>query len=120
MVDRSERLVAGQLADVKESIDSMRDTMGKRAPPVVTVHVPEVPVHVQVPDNIPPNIHLNFEAPQQSVPTVTFQVPEQATPIVKVDAPVVNVLPSPPRIYDVEITSRDSNGFIKSFRITPA
>jgi hypothetical protein len=116
----SERLVAGQIKDVAESIESMRETMAKRAPPVVTVHVPEVPVHVQVPDNIPPNIHLNFEAPQQSVPTVTFQVPEQATPIVKVDAPVVNVLPPEARSYNVEITARDAAGFIKSFRIDPA
>jgi hypothetical protein len=118
MADRSERLVAGQLADVKESLDSMRETMGKRAPPQVTIHVPEQPVNVRVPENVPPNIHLNFEAAQPT--QVKFDVPQLPPPIVKVDAPVVNVLPPEPRIYDVEITSRDSAGFIKSFRITPA
>ena len=32
MTDRSEPAAAGQLADVKESLDSMRDSMTKRAP----------------------------------------------------------------------------------------
>jgi hypothetical protein len=119
MVDRSERLVAGQLADVKESIDSMRDTMGKRAPPVVTVNVPEAAVNVKVPEQLPPNVHLNFLEPPPA-PTITVNVPEIKAPAIHVKQPIVNVLPPEARAYDVRITERDENGFIRAFKITPA
>ena len=114
----SERLVAGQIKDVAEALDSMRETMGKRAPPQVTIHVPEQPVNVRVPENVPPNIHLNFEAAQPT--QVKFDVPQLPPPVVKVDAPIINIEPPQARSYDVVVTERDAAGFIKSFKITPA
>ena len=74
--ERSERLVAGQIADVKESLDSMRETMGKRAPPQVTVNVPERRVNVRVPGEVPPNVHLNFLEPPPQPTQSRFDVPE--------------------------------------------
>jgi hypothetical protein len=115
----SERIVAGQIADVAEALETMRETMAKRAPPQVTVNVPESPVTVKVPDQLPQNVHLNF-LERAVPPQVTVQVPEAKAPTVNVKAPTVNVLPPPARAYDVRITERDENGFIRAFKITPA
>jgi hypothetical protein len=76
-------------------------------------------VNVRVPDQLPPNVHLNFLEPPPA-PTVTVNVPETKAPTVNVKAPVVNVLPPEARAYDVRITERDENGFIRAFKITPA
>ena len=119
MRDRDDSpLVAGQVADLNETLTAMRDTMAKRAPAQVTVHVPETPVTVKVPENIPPNMHFNFAAPEPT--QVKFDVPQLPPPVVKVDAPVVNVLPPQARAYNVRITERDQDGFILAFVITPA
>ena len=115
----SERILAGQVADVAEAMASMQKTIEKRPPPQVTVNVPEAAVNVKVPDQLPPNVHLNFLEPPPA-PTITVNVPEIKAPAIHVKQPIVNVLPPEPRIYDVEITARDAAGFIKSFRITPA
>jgi hypothetical protein len=119
MRDRDDSpLVAGQVADLNETLTAMRDTMAKRVPAQVTVHVPETPVTVKVPENIPPNLHFNFAAPEPT--QVKFDVPQLPPPVVKVDAPVVNVLPPVARAYNVRITERDQDGFILAFVITPA
>ena len=114
----SERIVAGQIADVAEAMGLMQKTIEKRPAPQVTVNVPETPVHVKVPEQIPPNIHLNFEAAQPT--QVKFDVPQLPPPIVKVDAPIINVEPPVPRAYNCRITERDERGFILAFTITPA
>lgn len=119
MRDRDDSpLVAGQLADVNETLVAMFGEMEKRQPAQVTVHVPETPVTVKVPENIPPNMHFNFAAP---APTeVKFDVPQLPPPIVKVDGAQITVLPPVARPYNVRITERDENGFILAFVITPA
>lgn len=119
MRDRDDSpLVAGQIADLNESVVAMRDVMSKRQPAQVTVNVPEVPVTVKVPENIPPHMHFNFPAPSPT--EVKFDVPQAPPPIVKVDGPQITVLPPVARAYNVRITERDQNGFILAFVITPA
>lgn len=118
MRSREDRLEAEQLADANETLVAIRDELAKQAPPQVTVTVPERAVNVQVPENIPPNMHFNFPAP---LPTeVRFQVPEQAPPVVNVRSPDIIVEPPIPRAYNCRITERDENGFILAFTITPA
>jgi len=60
---------------------------------------PAPDVHVHVPEQAPPEVHLNVEAPPASDVHVDVHVPEQAPPIVRVDVPPT---PAPPRAKRLE------------------
>lgn len=69
--------------------------------PVLQLPPPQIDVHVNVPEQLPPVINL----PQTEV---------------TVNAPVsVNVPLSVPQAYEVQVTSRDAQGMIKTFLIVP-
>ena len=69
--------------------------------PVLQLPPPQIDVHVNVPEQLPPVINL----PQTEV---------------TVNAPVsVNVPPAIPQAYEVQVTSRDAQGMIKTFLIVP-
>ena len=69
--------------------------------PVIQLPPSNIDVHVNVPEQLPPVINL----PQTEV---------------TVNAPVsVNVPLSVPQAYEVQVTSRDAQGMIKTFLIIP-
>ncbi len=69
--------------------------------PVLQLPPPQIDVHVNVPEQLPPVINLP---------------PAEVT----VNAPVsVNVPPAIPQAYEVQVTSRDAQGMIKTFLIVP-
>ena len=69
--------------------------------PVLQLPPPQIDVHVNVPEQLPPVINLP---------------PTELT----VNAPVaVNVPPAIPQAYEVQVTSRDAQGMIKTFLIVP-
>lgn len=69
--------------------------------PVLQLPPPQIDVHVNVPEQLPPVINLP---------------PAEVT----VNSPVsVNVPPSVPQAYEVQVTSRDAQGMIKTFLIVP-
>jgi hypothetical protein len=111
------QLVAGTVQNVAEAMVEMREVIAQRPPPQVTVNVPEQPVTVKVPEALPPHFHINF--PPQATPEVRFDVPQLPAPVVNVKQPVINVLPPTPRAYECVVTSRDENGFILGFTVTP-
>ena len=71
------------------------------AAPVLQLPPSNIDVHVNVPEQLPPVINLP---------------PTELT----VNAPVaVNVPPAIPQAYEVQVTSRDAQGMIKTFLIVP-
>ena len=111
-------LIAKEVADVTAAgLNQVRAAIDAQKAPTVTVQVPETAVNVKVPEQLPPNFHITF--PEVRTPEVTVNVPKALAPMVKVN-PTINVLPPVPRAYDVRITERDENGFIRAFKITPA
>ena len=113
------KLVAGQIADVREALDRAIEAMSRSAPPNVTVNVPEAaPPSVSVrAAEVPGPIVLNMPGP---APQITVNVPEAPPPEVTVRQAEITVMPPVPRAYNCRITERDENGFILAFVITPA
>ena len=69
--------------------------------PVLQLPPPQIDVHVNVPEQLPPVINLP---------------PAEVT----VNSPVsVNVPTAIPQAYEVQVTSRDAQGMIKTFLIVP-
>jgi len=63
----------------------------------------------------PANIDVQVNVPEQLPPVINLPPAE-----VTVNSPVsVNVPPSVPQAYEVQVTSRDAQGMIKSFLIIP-
>jgi hypothetical protein len=106
-------LVAREIQDLTTSVGEVADAIRKQESQF-TVNVPEAP---------PPNVVVNV--PEAAPPSVVVNVPEQQAPVVNVAAAEVAfspkiVLPqSMPNSYEVEVTERDGNGYIRKFVITP-
>lgn len=103
-----------QIEDIKKALQETRAALERPAP--VTARVPEtktkaVPVAVKETAPTP-----SVKAPQQ----VTLQIEASPPPTVNIEPAEITVLPPTPRAYDVVVTGRDRDGFLLSFRITPA
>lgn len=107
-------IVAGQIADVAQSIDDVALAIRGLPAPIV---------NVDLPSTFSPNVNVSM--PEQAAPTVVVEIPPQNTPIVNVAAPDVtvqsniNVPPTEPVAYEVTVTQRDVNGMISKFVISP-
>jgi hypothetical protein len=113
------KLVAGQIADVREALERAIDVMSRTAPPTVNVNVPESPapsVSVRASD-VPGPIVLNMPGP---APQIVVNVPEAPPADITVRQAEITVLPPVARAYNCRVTERDSDGFILAFTITPA
>jgi len=106
-------LVAREIQDLTTSVGEVADAIRKQESQFI-VNVPEAPpasVIVNVPETAPPSVVVN--------------VPEQKAPVVNVAAAEVAFNPKImlpehlPNSYEVEITDRDENGYIRKFVITP-
>jgi len=122
-------LVAGQIQDLASSVENVAEAVRQTPPAQVNVNVPEAAppvVNVNVPEAAPPVVNVNV--PEAAPPVVNVNVPEQLAPVVNVAAanptvhvapPELVVMPSQPSSYEVEITERDDQGYIRRFTINP-
>ena len=110
-------LVAGQIQDLASSVENVAEAVRQTPPAQVNVNVPEAAppvVNVNVPEAAPPVVNVNV--PEQLAPVVNVAA---ANPTVHVAPPELVVMPSQPSSYEVEITERDDQGYIRRFTINP-
>ena len=98
-------LVAGQIQDLASSVENVAEAVRQTPPAQVNVNVPEA---------APPVVNVNV--PEQLAPVVNVAA---ANPTVHVAPPELVVMPSQPSSYEVEITERDDQGYIRRFIINP-
>ena len=110
-------LVAAEIQDLATTVGEVAAAIKDQPTPVVNVNVPvQVPpvVNVNVPEQVPPVVNVNV--PEQMAPVVNVAA---ANPTVHVAPPELVVMPSQPSSYEVEITERDEQGYIRRFIINP-
>jgi len=98
-------LVAGQIQDLASSVENVAEAVRQTPPAQVNVNVPEA---------APPVVNVNV--PEQLAPVVNVAA---ANTTVHVAPPELVVMPSQPSSYEVEITERDDQGYIRRFTINP-
>ena len=98
-------LVAGQIQDLASSVENVAEAVRQTPPAQVNVNVPEA---------APPVVNVNV--PEQLAPVVNVAA---ANPTVHVAPPELVVMPSQPSSYEVGITERDDQGYIRRFIINP-
>lgn len=109
-------IIAGQIQDLASSVENVAEAVRAKPAPQVTVNVPE---------QAPAPVTVNVAVPEQPAPQVVVNVPGAAAPVVTVAPPVVqidsrvSVPPVVPNAYEVEITERDDQGYIRRFTINP-
>ena len=115
---RSEPSLQRPIAELTKALQTALAALESREMPTVTVNVPEAqPPAISVKaSETPAPVIVNL--PGQP-PSITVNVPESPPPTVNVE-PEITVLPPVARAYNVQITERDREGFIRAFKITPA
>lgn len=100
---------------VASEIQDLANAVGEVAAAVRKAQTPEVHVALQTPDLV---VHVPPTPPAEVHVTVPVPVVNVAAPEVTVES-TVNVPRAAPTAYVVNVTKRDTNGFISEFLITP-
>lgn len=111
--------VVDELQDMRRDLGRTFDLIRSLPAPVVNLPPQPAPaVTVEVPKQAAPVV--NVEVKEQPAPQVTVEpaVVNVAAPAVTVE-PLIRVEAPGPSAYEVEITGRDPNGFIRTFTIRP-